>query len=599
MVRYRLNLFLLVLIAGILTLAWSVGRDVTRPNYESMVEGQMARSPAYDSFAHNPNFADGLTLRTPPAGTIARGQMPLSYKATPEDAVRAGVDLPNPFTEKDRPRVKRGQTVFANFCQVCHGPLGWGDGPIIQGGFPVPPSLLTDRLLAMPEGQMFHVLTYGQGRMPSVAAQLSVDDRWCAILYVRQLQRFQAPSGKQVPITLHTVTTLFQQNCAACHGLDGTGNVIRKSLPNIPDFTNLAWQVAQTEMAIVNQIDYGSLPMMPAFRYKLTRDQIQGLAVYVRSFAGTRAGAAAPPVTAQVSPVTVYQTYCFACHDTTGKGNPEMRVAMPEIPNFTLDSWQASRTDKDLTHSILEGKGKFMLPMKDKLGHVNATEMVALIRAFRGGKQVIPLAAPKAYGPPPPETPITGPITIHSTPIAGGSPPLGAGMVGAGGAPRGIAPYATIAALITGTTEARKPEVSLPLVAPSGELAARIRIGSNLFQQYCIICHGPDGTGRIMRGSMPVIPDFTSPAWHKSKEDAGLLASILNGKGTLMPANSGRITEEQARDLVAFIRAFGPARPIGQGPVTDTQFEKSFRQLQQQWEALEKELQKLKTKPAP
>src|SRR5271166_3920978 len=165
-------------------------RDVRRPNYEFLPEGQMARSPAYDSFAPNPNFPDGLTLRAPPAGTIARGQMPLPYKAAPEDAFRAGLELKNPFSEKDEHRLKRGQTVFANFCQVCHGPLGWGDGPLTQGGFPVPPSLLTSRLMAMPEGQMFHVLTFGQGRMPAAAAQLSRDDRWCAILHVRQLQRF-------------------------------------------------------------------------------------------------------------------------------------------------------------------------------------------------------------------------------------------------------------------------------------------------------------------------------------------------------------------------------------------------------------------------
>src|SRR5258708_40006802 len=110
---------------------------------------------------------------------------------------------------------------------------------------------------------------------------------------------------------------LFEQDCAGCHGKDGTGNVIRKALPNIPDFTGLAWQVSQTEMALVNQIDYGSLPLMPSFRYKLTREQVQGLAVYVRSFPSRKTGGpAAPVVTANLSPVVVYQTYCFACHET-------------------------------------------------------------------------------------------------------------------------------------------------------------------------------------------------------------------------------------------------------------------------------------------
>ena len=72
---------------------------------------------------------------------------------------------------------------------------------------------------------------------------------------------------------------------------------VRKILPLIPNFTSLAWQMSQTEVAIVNQIDYGSAPMMPAFRYKLTPEQVVGLAVYVRSFAAHQPGAppAAPP----------------------------------------------------------------------------------------------------------------------------------------------------------------------------------------------------------------------------------------------------------------------------------------------------------------
>ena len=55
------------------------------------------------------------------------------------------------------------------------------------------------------------------------------------------------------------------------------------------------------------------------------------------------------------------------------------------------------------------------------------------------------------------------------------------------------------------------------------------------------------------------LPDFTRPSFQEQHSDPQLLISILDGKGTLMPANRGRINEAQARDLVAFIRAFGPA----------------------------------------
>jgi mono/diheme cytochrome c family protein len=419
----------------------------------------------------------------------------------------------------------------------------------------------------MPDGQMFHVLTYGQGRMPPVATQLASDDRWRAILHVRQLQQFYSTAGKPALVTFAEVSQLFQQNCSACHGVDGTGNAIRKALPNIPDFTSLAWQVSQTEIALVNQIDYGSLPLMPAFRYKLTREQIQGLAVFIRSFAGRSSSAGATPL-ASLSPTSVYQTYCFACHDVTGRGDPNMRKTMPEIPDFTVTTWQKSRTDADLSHSILDGKGKFMLPMKDKLGPVNASEMVALVRRFEGGKQTIPLAAPQPPGPPPPE---------------GGAASLAdvAKAMGAGKSPSIPLDFPKL-----------EGDLRKPVPTPSGELAARIRTGSVIFSQFCLVCHGPDGTGRIVRQAMPPIPDFTNPHWQLEKKDGELLLSILEGKGTLMPPNNMRVSRDQARDLVAFIRAFGPARPAEES-IGDTEFDRSVRRLQAQFQQLESELKKL------
>ncbi|MGE5191006.1 MAG: cytochrome c [Deltaproteobacteria bacterium] len=564
---------LLLLVACIATFAvarFLPPRDMSRPYYEFVPEAQMAQRVAFDSFAPNPNFPDRLTLRTPPAGTIARGQMPLHYEATPVDAVRAGEELNNPFSGEDAARLERGSAVFANFCQVCHGPAGFGNAPVTQRGFPQPASLMGERALAMKDGQMFHVLTYGQGNMPAHAAQLSRADRWSAILHVRLLQRAQVRPAEpgSAPLRLQDVALRFKENCAACHGEDGTGNVIRKVLPLIPDFTSLAWQAAQTDVAIVNQIDYGALPLMPSFRRKLTPRQILELAVYVRTFTHRRTPApgapgtpAALPVAANVTAEDVYRTYCFACHDSNGRGNNAVRMAMKELPDFTGSPWQKSRSDADLAHSILEGKGKFMLPMKDKLGSVDVQKMVALVRAFDGGQQVIAVEGPKAPGP---EAPV----------------------VAAGAA---VAPG-----------PARLPDVALPPAATgdeprltaSADVAARIRVGAGLFRQYCIVCHGPDGTGTILRAQMPPIPDFTNSTWQMQHTDPQLAVSIMDGKGNLMPANRGRITDAQARDLVAYLRSFGPRTLVKKGPVAESDFEKSFRELEQRWNELEKEMVK-------
>jgi mono/diheme cytochrome c family protein len=49
--------------------------------------------------------------------------------------------------------------------------------------------------LKIRDGQMFHILTYGQNNMPSYAAQIDRQDRWKVIAYVRTLQAAAKPKG--------------------------------------------------------------------------------------------------------------------------------------------------------------------------------------------------------------------------------------------------------------------------------------------------------------------------------------------------------------------------------------------------------------------
>jgi mono/diheme cytochrome c family protein len=177
-------------------LNWLLGSDPSRPNREFLPE--MARSVPGDAYAPNPNFPDGRTLQPPQPGTIARGQMPLHYRATPEDAKRAGEELRNPLPDDERHR-QRGAFLYANLCQVCHGSAGRGDGPVTARG-PQSKALGKDLLAAsalqMKDGQLFHVLTYGQGNMAPYAAHLARQDRWSVTLHVRSLQQKAAQGGK-------------------------------------------------------------------------------------------------------------------------------------------------------------------------------------------------------------------------------------------------------------------------------------------------------------------------------------------------------------------------------------------------------------------
>lgn len=189
--RVILNGFLLLTVVMSVTASWIFSSDPARPNFEFLP--QMAHSPRYNAFAPNANFANGTTLQRPEPGAIARGSMPLRYAATPQDALRAGEELKSPFDLSNVRAQERGAFVFSNFCAICHGAGGTGNGPVAQRGYPPPPSLLAEHALKMKDGQLFHVLTYGQNNMPSYASQLSRDDRWNVILYVRTVQAAAAP----------------------------------------------------------------------------------------------------------------------------------------------------------------------------------------------------------------------------------------------------------------------------------------------------------------------------------------------------------------------------------------------------------------------
>jgi mono/diheme cytochrome c family protein len=181
----RINIALAVLLAGTVAANALVGTHPDVPNFDFLPE--MMYSPAAEAYAASDLRPAGRVLQPPPAGTIARAASLVAFDATPADAVRAGEELTAPAVRDGD--AARGAAVFGTFCVPCHGATGLGDGAIVKRGFPAPPSLLAPRALAMRDGQLFHVVTYGQGNMSGYASQIGEDDRWRAVAHVRHLQR--------------------------------------------------------------------------------------------------------------------------------------------------------------------------------------------------------------------------------------------------------------------------------------------------------------------------------------------------------------------------------------------------------------------------
>ena len=158
----------------------------------------MQQSVPYDAYDANPLTRNGATLLVPPAGTVPIESAAFPYGPGPEEAVRAGLDLSSPIASTPE-NLARGKQVFENVCAVCHGPGGQGDGPII-GRFPNPPSLTAAKAKGYPDGRIIHIISRGQGIMPSHAAQVLMEDRWRVLQYVRELQKGPAAAPNAAPV---------------------------------------------------------------------------------------------------------------------------------------------------------------------------------------------------------------------------------------------------------------------------------------------------------------------------------------------------------------------------------------------------------------
>jgi mono/diheme cytochrome c family protein len=146
----------------------------------------MAHSLAYETYAPSKAATNGITMQLPVEGSIPREMIPYQYPATVEGRLLAGKELSCDL-EANEANLTRGKEMFTIFCQNCHGTAGKGDGHLYTSGkFTVPPaSLVSERMLAAPIGEVFHVITAGFNTMGAHGPQIKPVDRWKIALYVK------------------------------------------------------------------------------------------------------------------------------------------------------------------------------------------------------------------------------------------------------------------------------------------------------------------------------------------------------------------------------------------------------------------------------
>jgi len=146
----------------------------------------MAHSLAYETYAPAKGANNGITMQMPVLGSIPREMIPYQYPATVEGRTLAGKEL-SCNLEASEANLLRGKEMYTIFCNNCHGPAGKGDGHLYTSGkYTVPPaSLVSERMLAAPIGEVFHVITAGFNVMGAHGPQIRPDDRWKITLYVK------------------------------------------------------------------------------------------------------------------------------------------------------------------------------------------------------------------------------------------------------------------------------------------------------------------------------------------------------------------------------------------------------------------------------
>jgi mono/diheme cytochrome c family protein len=156
----------------------------------------MNRQQKYEAYQEHETFPDGAAMRHPPAGTVPYGSAidPVLGTGLGPDG-RPVVVAP---VAVDAKLLGRGRARFDVFCAVCHGVLGDGESQVaLNMSLRKPPSLHEFR--DVPDGHLFRVMTSGFGLMPGYADELSVEDRWAVVAYVRALQLSQYATLDRVP----------------------------------------------------------------------------------------------------------------------------------------------------------------------------------------------------------------------------------------------------------------------------------------------------------------------------------------------------------------------------------------------------------------
>ncbi len=217
--------FLIFLLVGVAMVAFLGFRGQKSTGAPIEVFPDMVRQPKVRAQAPLGFFADNRGARIPVPGTVplgyempqasaesapgaapvapGRGTQRLSF-GTGTDYISTGKMGPSNWgtgipLEVTPEFMARGAQRFNINCAVCHGANAAGAGIAKQHGLATIVTLQDDRIRNMADGEIFDTITNGKNTMMSYGGNVTVNDRWAIIAYLRALQRSQRAAAADVP----------------------------------------------------------------------------------------------------------------------------------------------------------------------------------------------------------------------------------------------------------------------------------------------------------------------------------------------------------------------------------------------------------------
>ncbi len=178
---------LMTLVAGSLVVSvLSSCKDHSKPNIELLQD--MMESPAIKPQEYDETSPNHSGMRIPPEGTQPQGFTPYRYAKDIEGAAKNKNPIEGDFSEES---LKVGIKFYVTNCAICHGDQGEGSEKVSVANTMAlkPPSLLTPKIKNWTDGQLYHVITVGQGVMGPYASHIPQKYRWQVVNYIRTLQK--------------------------------------------------------------------------------------------------------------------------------------------------------------------------------------------------------------------------------------------------------------------------------------------------------------------------------------------------------------------------------------------------------------------------